>query len=168
MGKTKMSHFQKIISYIKKNRDLSLFIAIAFFSLCGFALSGNSSPTPIQEKRTESFDTFIPDGFSLLPIEVANYETLDSLLGPFGVVDLYTAPQTPDEKSRRIAYRVKILRAPRNPSHFAVLVPFEMVKNILRFPGPFMVSVQNPKSSGTGLEKEPSKTASRILYNLGE
>jgi hypothetical protein len=168
MGKTKMNPLQKIIHLVKKNRELSLFITIAFFSLCGFALSRPATSAITPEKSSESFDTLIPDGFSLLPIEVANYETLDSLLGTFGVVDLFTAPQNPDEKSRRIAYRVKILRAPRNPSHFAVLVPFEMVKNILRFPGPFMVSVQNPKSSGTGLEKEPRKTASRILYNLGE
>jgi hypothetical protein len=164
-----MPQFQNIFDWLKARKELSLFCAIALLSLLGFFISGSSSPAEAAVKKDlESFDTFIPEGFSLLPLEVANYETLDSLLGPFGVVDLFTVPQNPEEKSRRIAYRVKILRAPRNPSHFAVLIPFEMVGNILRYPGPFMVSVQNPKSTGMGLEKESGKTPSRIRYNLGE
>lgn len=156
------------MEFIKTKKELSLFIGFALISLVALGLNGSEDKAekkaPVER---ESFDTLIPAGYSLVPLEIANYETLDSLLGPFGVVDIFTAPKDVTEKAERIAYRVKIVRAPRNPSHFAVLVPFEKVKNILRHPGPFMVSVQNPKSIGTGFE-EKGQRKSRILYNLGE
>lgn len=158
----------KIIEFVKTRKELSLFVGFALISLMVMGLNHESkAEKPLAAAPRESFDTLIPAGYSLVPLEIANYETLDSLLGSFGVVDIFTAPQDPTQKAERIAYRVKIIRAPRNPSHFAVLVPFEKVKNILRHPGPFMVSVQNPKEVGTGFE-EQRKRKSRILYNLGE
>lgn len=159
---------KEIIELIKARKELSLFIGIALLTLISFFIHPATSEKKETQEPIESFDTYIPEGHSLLPIEVANYETLDSLLGPFGVVDIFTVPQSPTDKALRIAYRVKILRAPRNPSHFAILVPFERVKSILKYAGPFMVSVQNPKSSGTSFVNEPVKTKSRILYNLGD
>jgi len=149
--------------------EIALFVGAAALSLMvGLVTSLWKSPPPPEAPRLESFDTYIPEGFSLVPIEVANYETLDSLLGSFGVVDLFTAEPGKPEVSKRIAYRVKIARAPHNPSHFAVLVPFNEVHNILRYPGPFMVSVQNPKTVGTGFEKEKSRKHSRIVFNTGD
>jgi hypothetical protein len=89
-------------------------------------------------------------------------------LGTFGVVDIFTIDPNRPQSSKRIAYRVKIVRAPHNPNHFAVLVPLNDVHGILKYPGPFMVSVQNPKATGTGFEKEKARKRSRIIYNMGE
>lgn len=156
------------VEWIKSKKEIILFCALALIGLIAHCSQGSGrSPEPATV-AAESFDTFIPDGFSLVPIEVSNYETLDSLLGPYGVVDLFTTPLTPKERAQRIAYRIKILRAPKNPSHFAVLVPFDEVKNILRYSGPYMVSVQNPKARGTGFEKEAPKRRSRPIYHAGE
>jgi hypothetical protein len=53
---------------------------------------------PSSEKTPDAapvaFDTHIPKGFVLIPIEVQNYESLDSILGRFGVVDLYIGSST--------------------------------------------------------------------------
>ena len=156
--------------WIVAHKEISFFCAAAIISLAvGGAKTAWSADAPAKDAPAlESFDTFIPAGFSLVPIEVGNYETLDSLLGPFGVVDLFAAEPGKPESSKCIAYRVKILRAPRNPSHFAVLVPMEQVQKILKYSGPFFVSVQNPKVRGTGFEKEKVKRRSRIFFNSGD
>ena len=52
--------------------------------------SGESQASARPEPESvEDAATYIPDGFVLVPIEVANFESLDSILGKFGVVDLF-------------------------------------------------------------------------------
>ena len=43
---------------------------------------------PLQSKKQDSMDVFIPKGETLVPIKVANYESLDQIIGQYGVVDL--------------------------------------------------------------------------------
>lgn len=104
----------------------------------------------------ETAATHIPAGFVLVPIEVANYESLDSILGKHGVVDLYAPALETGGISRKVAERVKILRAPLNPSHFAVLAPEEDSPKLVAHGGPFIVAVQNPRLSGTNFVSSAS------------
>lgn len=104
----------------------------------------------------QSIDTLIPSGFALVPIEVQNSESLDSILGNKGVVNLLAPPHEAGKKSRLIARRVPILRAPLNPSHFAVLVPESISRDITQEQGPFWVVIQNPTESGMSFEKQKS------------
>ncbi len=101
----------------------------------------------------EVASTFIPAGFVLVPIEVANFESLDSILGQHGVVDLYIPADETRKRATKIAERIKILRAPLNPSHFAVLAPEAESSRLVGHAGPFVVVVQPAKilekSSGT-------------------
>jgi hypothetical protein len=140
-----------------------LFFVVMIFQICNHP---QKEVDKLQDPN-EGIDLLIPAGQSLVPIEVANYETLDSLLGPYGVVDLFFVDPNQPGTGKKIASMVKILRAPKNPSHFAVLVSASMAPQILKFQGPFIVSVQNPKyQMGTKLEKDVVKTPrhSRILY----
>jgi hypothetical protein len=120
----------------------------------------DSSQKPKAE-NIESAATYIPEGFVLVPIEVANFESLDSILGKFGVVDLFVGSDDPKVKPRRIAERVKILRAPLNPEHFAVLVPDSESQNIVAYSGALTVVVQNPNSAGPSLVKPEGDSAKR-------
>ena len=104
-------------------------------------------------ETAETAATFIPAGFVLVPIEVENYEALDSILGSHGVVDLYKPNEKPNGRPYKVASHVKILRAPLNPSHFAVLAPETQSRRLVAFAGAFNVVVQNPNSrSGTEFE----------------
>ncbi|MCJ8276750.1 MAG: hypothetical protein HRT44_01755 [Bdellovibrionales bacterium] len=126
----------------------------------------NPQETKVVEDTT-SADTYIPKRHTLVPIEVANYESLDSIIGQFGVVDLFSTPLNPQEKSKRIAFSVKILRAPRNPSHFAVLMPEAEAHIIAGHIGPITVTVRNPKESGTKIVHEKRrKKKRRISYDF--
>ncbi len=119
--------------------------------------------TQVNKQTTESIDIFIPEGQSLVPIRVANNESLDQIIGQYGVVDLYSTPLSPGEKTFRIAYKVKLVRSPGNPGHFNVLLPADEAHRITGYPGEFYVSVRNPKSVGTRFVKKRSKTIKRAV-----
>lgn len=114
-----------------------------------------------EAESVEEAATYIPDGYVLVPIEVANYESLDSILGRFGIVDLFVGSEDPRIKPRKLAEHVKILRAPLNPSHFAVLVPDYESQKIVAYSGALTVVVQNPKKSGPTIVK-PDNTRPKI------
>ena len=157
----------KQLEILKKYKEgasfTAFFLIVLIFYSCKKESHHDLGATAITES-SEGIDLLIPAGQSLVPIEVANYETLDSLLGSFGVVDLFFVDPMNPETGKKIDSMVKILRAPKNPSHFAVLVPAQQAQKILQFKGPFVVSVQNPKHQ-TGMQFEKgTKQHSRIVY----
>ncbi len=126
-------------------------------------LIGTKKASTEEIKADPSVDTFIPAGFVLVPIEVQNYESLDSILGPHGIVDLYLPSQNGSGKGSRVANRVRIMRAPLNPSQFAVLVREDESDQLVRTESAFFVVVQNSKQSGTGIvEREPRQFKKRV------
>lgn len=139
-----------------KAKQHQMLVAIAVLSgLIAMIVELNSSSTlPTTEAAAAS--TFIPDGYVLVPIDVQNPEALDSILGPYGVVDLFTGGME-GRPSRQIARRIKILRAPLNPNHFAVLAPENEAPNLVRESGPVTVVIQNPRTIGTDFVKAKGK-----------
>ena len=157
----------KWVELYKTHKEWVLFSAFFVIVLLLYSCVQSSSAKnslPARAESPDGVDILIPAGQSLVPIEVTNYETLDSLLGSYGVVDLFFVDPTKPETGKKIASMVKILRAPKNPSHFAVLVPARLAQHILQYQGPFTVSVQNPKyQTGTLFEKKAIRK-SRITY----
>lgn len=126
------------------------------------AWSSAPEPAPSKSGRQE-FDTFIPKGFVLVPIEVQNFESLDSIFGQFGVVDLFQTMANERLEQRLVARNIRLLRAPHNPSHFAVLVQEARADQILKFGGAFTVVVKPRSKDGTEFVKERSKR--KIIYD---
>ncbi len=135
------------------------------------AVSGKGSSPEADRSGPpgESFavDTLIPRGHVLVPIEVANYEALDSILGKFGIVDLLQ-PGSPDAgPAKLVARNVRLLRAPQNPSHFAILIREADTDRILRHGGVFNVVIKRPEKVGTEFVKSPSRPRRKIVYDGG-
>ena len=132
----------------------------------GLLVHTEAAPAVVPSAHVD-MDTFIPKGFVLVPIEVANYEALDSILGKFGIVDLFQAatPERPDQ--HLVARNVRLLRAPQNPSHFAILVAESEVGQVLRFGGQFTVVVKRPGKDGTEFVKELKVSKRKITYEGG-
>jgi hypothetical protein len=63
-----------------------------------------------------------------------------------------------------VARNVRILRAPQNPSHFAILVLESQVKEILNSGAPFFVVVKPPGKSGTEFVKDEIPARRSITY----
>lgn len=131
--------------------------AVIFAGVIAIFWDRETSVAETPQVDREVAATFIPDGFVLVPIEIANYEALDSILGNHGVVDLYRPNENPSLPPIKVAERVKILRAPLNPQRFAVLAPESESPGLVSYPGAFTVAVQNPKNSGTRFVKGASQ-----------
>lgn len=160
----------KIIETILKHKELSVFILVLGLTVVFSKLKSQEPNVPARADNMSDSDvsTLIPFGYMLVPLEIANYETLDSIFGSFGVVDLYVQDPTAKNFSRFVAKHVKLIRSPKNPSHFAALVPSAEAPKLVRFREPFFAIVQNPKTTGTYFENEKKVLHSRIRYNLGE
>ncbi len=101
----------------------------------------------------------IPDDRVLVPIEPANLEALDSILDQFATVDLYS-PQFDGQRGSKIIAGVPLLRAPRNPRQFAVMVSEDQLDNRTMgfLSGPVIVAI---RSSNRKAVRTESRTLSK-------
>jgi hypothetical protein len=148
-----------------------LVIAILLFGCVAFIWERNKTVAPPQvEEMRKSVDTFIPIGFVLVPIQLANAESLDSMIGSSGVVDLFVPDMKKPGRSKKVAEHIKILRAPLNPNQFAVLVSEKNSGQLVHYEGAYFAVVQNPRTPGTQIENHsPHKLPSRLtMEDVGE
>lgn len=134
--------------------------------LAAFMMQKSERPETIAEKAA-AVDTLIPKGYVLVPIEVQNYEALDSILGRFGVVDLFQAGSEQGQNQGLVARNVRILRAPQNPTHFAILIREEEVARVLKQGGLFTVVVKRPSPGGTEFVNTVKLKRRKIVYEGG-
>lgn len=150
--------------------DRKVLLSAALLSLipvCGSLFFSSEPPPSASRARAAQVDTMIPKGFVLVPIEVQNYESLDSILGQFGIVDLLIPAGGDGQPNRLVARNVRILRAPQNPTHFAVLIRESEVPQILQQGGLFTVIVKRPEQGGTEIVKAQAKKRRKIVYEGG-
>lgn len=143
-----------------------VFIGIALLIVCNVVLSfKNNKPSTKAVEAPLQADTIIPAGYVLLPISLNNIESIKGLIAQFGVIDLYvsSSPQSPGKK---LASRIKILKAPLNENEFAVLVSENLAETILKANGYFTGVVQNRfvKTSENIVQEKKSNTVN-IEYN---
>ncbi|MDG0815457.1 hypothetical protein [Bdellovibrio svalbardensis] len=142
---------------------LAAFLLLGVISMMMSLQKKEENPAPQAPDVPNSVDTFIPRGFVLVPIELANAESLSSLVGDLGgVVDLYL-PGAEKKRNVKVAARIKLLRAPLNPNQYAVLIKESDSSRLLSVTGPFIAVVQNPDSKGTEIA-ESKKSSVRIDY----
>lgn len=127
---------------IKKNLKPIALILMGIFIFCSWLIQNNDqkdkNPNPTGE--WVGVDTYIPNGFVLVPIEIQNLASLDSLVGQYALVDLYAVGSP-----KPLAKGIKLIRSPKDPSQFAVLIKDEISQNIVRQSDkPFQVVLQNP------------------------
>src|SRR5688572_13064534 len=114
----------------KKHQTLICLVVISGLLAAIAELIGGT--TQNEQREISAPDTVIPPGYVLVPIEVQNHEAMDSILGSYGVVDLFAQDADGTGRSKKVAERVKILRAPLNPNHFAVLAPEEEAPRLVK------------------------------------
>lgn len=158
------------LSYLLRDRKVQNRFLIAVFLIFGLlvALRGFSSPEPkappLDQESLPSFDTFIPAGHTLVPIEVTNGQQLSSLIGRVGgSVDLYGSSVT-GKRTKLIMSQVKILRAPNAPDSFAALTDDRKTAELLVGDGPFHAVIHNPNKPKGSRPRETTKAKIEINY----
>jgi hypothetical protein len=152
---------EKIKKWLHDPRNRTLLIALALMLVIIVAVNLTSHQTVTEAADPASADTYIPNGYVLVPIEIQNSESLSSLVGSYAIVDLFRGPG-----SQRVGRRLRLLRAPLNPQQFAVLVPEAEVSTLMSTPGPYWAAIQNPQERKS-TEIAAHKKKSRIEYFQG-
>jgi hypothetical protein len=147
-----------IFKAFQKDWRLLSLASVLSFGFVGILHACDKAPEALAN---DGIDTLIPAGYVIVPIEVQNYESLDSLLGKFGVGDLFHGD---GHQGKLVARNIRILRAPKNPSQFAVLAPESEASSILSNQGRFFVALKPPAQTGTQIVKA-NKQTKRIHYD---
>ncbi|MBK9323259.1 MAG: hypothetical protein IPM97_10015 [Bdellovibrionaceae bacterium] len=143
MNFLKKLNFDSIEKLIGDKYLLYSFVLLGVVSITLQLLPPKTSKEPASsESEAFDFDTMIPSGHILIPIQLSNAESLASLTGQFAVIDLYTVNER-DRKGFKVASAIKLLRAPLNPQQFAVLVREEESSKIVTQEGPFFAALKN-------------------------
>lgn len=105
-----------------------------------------------------SFLEQLPEGFVVAPIEPVNAESLDSIFDDHGYADLYRSNSS-GEKGQRLARGLALIRAPRNPRQFAVVVPEAQTDLLPNLSSPVVVILRKgpPKTAEKRAAKKTSK-----------
>jgi hypothetical protein len=132
--------------------------AILMMLLLSFGPSGHSQARPNPETSVvPSLIDQVPDGFVLAPIEPLNFEAIDALIENHAYVDLYLGNDDgllndesfhTNRRKRLIARGLPLVRAPKNPSKFAVLVKEADSDILTKLGAPVLVVVRKGPPKG--------------------
>ncbi|MBX2987571.1 MAG: hypothetical protein KF802_06715 [Bdellovibrionaceae bacterium] len=137
-----MNHWrQKILQLIEDRKELLLWLIFIAIGATAAALSLTMRQAESPAEAITSLETFIPRDHLLIPVEIANADKLEGILGANGIVDLYVVPAE-GGPARLVGRRLRLLRAPLNPQAFAVLLKESEADRFLSNPGPYIASVR--------------------------
>ena len=75
----------------------------------------------IKDDLKGNLQVMIPKDYVLYPFEASNFDQVEPLLEAYNMVKVYNA-----EKGGLLAENIKVLRAPKDPSHLAFLIPINI------------------------------------------
>ncbi len=130
-------------TWIRENKKTCQIWAVLILTafVATFGQGGNQKTNKALSQK--NIDTYIPEGFVLVPVELSNSLSLTGLLADRGVVDLYTGDPA-RRRAEKVAEGIKIIRSPRDPSFFAVLAPEAQAPFLIQRFQAFHAVIQNP------------------------
>lgn len=154
------------MKFLKISQQNKILICGFIFLLLAYLLFKAPIDNTVQKNNETVYaDTLIPKGYVLIPIDLANSDTVSALMDQYGVVDLYAGAASM-QGSKKIASKVKILRAPLNPNQYAVLIPEQKSNAMMNAHGPFWAVVQNRNTKSEDLDSTQKVAKQiRIEYN---
>ena len=163
------------MNMLKNNMPSNKILIVSFIALVivYFSLKNKTDQKVNNTDNPVLADTFIPKGYVLVPIELRNMATIKSLIGAYGLVDLYA--ESEQKSNSLVVSKVKIVRAPLNSELYAVLVTDSQASEIIKSPQGFWAAVQNrhnyldTKKQSETRQKQPQRTQSvEIEYYEGD
>jgi hypothetical protein len=151
---------QNILKWVREEKAKVLIILIISLLMVAFSRSESSDNKHIKTTETVSSpDTFIPAGFVLVPIEIQNLQNVDSMIGNYGIVDIYNG-----KKTEPVLSGARIIRSPLDPTQFAVMVSdSDAPLLIAETHEPLRIVLQNPDTQPKQKTKIQSIGARQIF-----
>lgn len=141
LEKTNNKIIQKYFLKVRwdQNKKIILFFGLGLLLIMAANFFENS-----DKNLTKKFhlDATIPEGYVLVPVPIVNADSISSMIGRYGVVDLFLSQN--GLKSKKIISKVKIVQASDDLNSFAVLLKEDQSQKILNYNGPFFAVIQNP------------------------
>lgn len=146
-----------------------IFVTLILIGIATLWLGQSSSTEGEPPEAPPAIDTFIPPGYVLVTLQLVNSDSINSMIGAYGLVDLYNATTDsnfiPSKEASPIAVRLRLIRAPNNQNLFGVLVPEDHRAVIQHLAGPVFAVIQgpdpNPRQTPVAV---PSKKLRTITY----
>lgn len=157
---------QKLKEYAS-NEKIRFSMIFLFVGLLSFLWSrnGNTSDPALTYQEEKELDELIPEGFALLPIELINKEALSALIGETAFIDIYTLQSQTMNPNKKIATRMKLIKSPKNPDQFAIIISESRTLDILKYPGPYFATIQNRKNTKSEVMSLRPKNETVVQYS---
>ena len=144
------------------------FLAVGILVVLSHYTSASTNQS-IAVEPPPSADTFIPAGFTLVPIQLANNEAIGAIVSDFAIVDLFLSGELPGSRGRRVAQNVRLMRAPLNPQQFAVLVRENDIEHLFSNNSTFFAVIKNQKiKEQMAVDSPKTKAKASVSYYGGE
>ena len=142
----------------KHSSHILIILGLVFVSLTSSLFSKEKG----KEEKT-SLDHMIPEGFVLMPIELANARDIKGIIGSFGVADLYAYHGGSALPNKQAASSVKLLPPDEEEGRFSALVPEKQASLLFEYQGAFYAVAKNPKNQTSKIYKNKKKKKSLVV-----
>lgn len=131
-----------------------------------------SAPSSEQDIQNQSIDTFVPQGYVLVSLQLTNADSIGSMMGNYSLIDLYSVRDPNDisrkEKNLPVASHLRLIRSPNNPNLFGVLVP-ETAREVIRsLAFPVFGVIKNPNATKEESKPKPSQKWKGRTIRIGD
>lgn len=135
---------------------IPLIAALIVFQSC--------APSTVKEADPTSYepDSLIPKGYVLIPVQLENHQSIESMVGAQSIVNIY-AVKPGQSEGQLLGRNLRMVRAPLNPQQFAVLVPESKVSRFMSQQGNLQAVLQN-KVQDSSSEVTSSYSKKTIQY----
>lgn len=144
----------------KENQFTLVILSVTFILAIIIWRSGDKDTTP-QKYNHIDIQTKIPKGYNLYALEIANIETINSLVGDYALVNIFQVNER--KKAKLILQKIKLIRSLKNPNYFAILATNEDLEVITSYSGPFKVSLQNPNAPNQTIKNKKIRYKRTII-----
>lgn len=151
--------------YLALDQTMRIVITASIFvTICAILFDFGGARTATASASDDdgpekSLSTFIPDGFSLVPIEILNSNGMDSILGRYGTADLFKEGQ-----KTSFMRNVRLIRGIEEDGPWAALVPSDYATVLLEAGGRFFVAVKGSSSETTQFKPKIQSSKRAIIY----
>ena len=137
---------------------------LIILSLVVLSLISEFLPALLKEKpKPLSLDRLVPKDFVLMPIEISNGKDIMSIIGKYGVVDLYAYSKQTGLPEKQAASALKVLPPDAEEGRFSALVPEKEASHLFGYSDPFYAVIQNPNKKGVKIYKKKEKKSLIVI-----